>query len=221
MRWIAVLSAIIAIILIGILIIAFVRKRIGRGRVLHEVPISTVMKSSASTQATKIPAPFTDAKQLVVRRVNWKDEKELSEQEAARNLCNFTGRETWQVEPWEQKDKVVDIRATSPDGRMTDDFKIVRVWDQVAWKELNTRGAADRSYDDQGAIDLLRTVLNSKGTRKYPADVRATLTLVVDANPIASPSRFVEGIESAIRPYAQLGYKAVWLVGTADSSKID
>jgi hypothetical protein len=221
MHWIAILGAIVAIIVIGILIIAFVQRRRGRSPVQHEVSISTMTKSSMSLQATKIPGPLTDAKQLVVRRVNWKDKKELTEQQAARNLCNFTGRETWPLELWEQNDPVVDVRATSPDGSVTDDFQIVRLWDQAAWKELNTRDAVDRSYDDQGAIDLLRTVLNSKGIKKYPAAVRAALTLVVDANPIASPSRFVEGIESAIRPLAQLGYKAVWLVGTADSCKID
>ena len=89
------------------------------------------------------------------------------------------------------------------------------------WKKLNTEGAVDKCYKDQEAVELFRKALEHKGVKKYSADVRKNLTLLIDANPIESASGFIAGIEDMIRYHAQVGYKSVWVVGTGDSYKVD
>jgi hypothetical protein len=181
----------------------------------------TAMRMNVSLQATKVPGPESDAKQLVVRRVNWQDKKERTEQEAARTFCDLSGRKSWYLEMPGQNDPV-DIRALSPDGQSTEEFQIVRLWDTTIWRQLNTEGAVDKPYTDQDAAALFRKRLESKGIKKYPDHVRGTLTLLIDANPIESASRFLTGLEDAIKPYARaVGYSAVWVVGTADVRRID
>jgi hypothetical protein len=115
----------------------------------------------------------------------------------------------------------VDIRAKSANGVSVDDFQIVRLWEQADWKKLNTEGAVDKCYKDQEAVELFRKALEHKGVKKYSADVRKNLTLLIDANPIESASGFIAGIEDMIRYHAQVGYKSVWVVGTGDSYKVD
>jgi hypothetical protein len=178
------------------------------------------VKSKTSIQARKVPAPTSDAKQLVSRRVNWTDKKELTEQQAVRRVCDFNGRRTWKLEELDQNNPV-DVRAISPDGRSVDDFQVVRLWEQVDWQKLNTEGQVDKRYDDQEAVELFRKVLTHKGITKYSAAVRKSLVLLIDANPIESTVRFIEGIEDEIRHHANMGYKSVWVVGTGDSCKID
>jgi hypothetical protein len=174
----------------------------------------------ASLQATKIPGPQSSAKQLVVRRLNWRDKKELTELQAVENLCKFTGRSSWKFESRQQNDPV-DITARSPDGRSSEDFQIVRLWEQADWQALNTNGAVDRQYSDQEAVELFRRVFGHKGVQKYSANVRQDLTLLVDANPVVSMSDFIVGIEDTIAPFArQAGYKAVWVVGIADARQL-
>ena len=192
------------------------------GLPMNDKNIEAVSRVGASVQATKVPGPESNAKQLVVRRINWTDKKELTERQAAENLCNFTGRSSWKLEPKQQNDPV-DITARSPDGESSDNFQIVRLWEQDDWKALNRKGAGavDKHYSDQEAIELFRTVFGNKGVKKYPANVRQELTLLIDANPIANVSDFVVGIDNAILPLARrAGYKAVWVVGTADARKL-
>lgn len=179
------------------------------------------MEVRASFQATKIPGPQSNAKQLVVRRANWDDKKELTELQAAKNFCRFTGRQAWILEAREQDDPV-DITARSPEGEgASEDLQIVRLWERDDWRELNTKGAVDRCYSDQEAVELFRKVLESKGVSKYPAAVRKELTLLIDANPVVRLSDFVAGIENAIEPFAsQAGYREVWAVGTEDVRKL-
>ena len=177
---------------------------------------------SVSLQAVKVPGPQSNAKQLVVRRVNWKDKNELTERQAAENLCNFTGRQSWILEKKEQNDPV-DITARSPGGTESQDFQIVRLWETDNWQKMNAKGkgAVDRCYSDAEAVELFRKVLESKGVDKYPADVRKKLTLLIDANPIARASDFVDIIKDAIAHLArQAGYRAVWVVGTADACEL-
>jgi hypothetical protein len=94
----------------------------------HVKEIEAVVAVGASVQAVKIPGPESNAKQLVVRRLNWKDKKELTERQAADSLCKFTGRSSWLLEPKPQNDPV-DITARSPDGKSSEDFQIVRLWE--------------------------------------------------------------------------------------------
>jgi hypothetical protein len=178
------------------------------------------MKDKMSVQATKVPGPLNNAKELVVRRVNWKDIKEPAEKQAARAFCDSTRRKLWKLEAMEQGNPV-DIRAKSPDGKSVDDLQIVRLWEQADWRKLNTEGALDKCYTDKEAVKLLCKALEHKGVKKYPAGVRKNLTLLIDANPIESASGFISGIENAIRQHAQVGYKSVWVVGTGNSYKID
>lgn len=180
------------------------------------------VRPSLSAQAVKVPGPQSNAKQLVVRRLNWKDKKELTERQAAKNLCNFTGRQLWKLETKGQNDPV-DITARSPEGTKSEDFQIVRLWETEDWQKLNTKGkgAVDRCYSDAEAVGLFRKVLERKGVDKYPTDVRKKLTLLIDANPVASASAFVDGIKDEIARLAhQVAYKAVWVVGTADALKL-
>jgi hypothetical protein len=187
---------------------------------MNDKKIEAVTRLGASVQATKVPGPQSNAKQLVVRRLNWKDKKELTERQAAENLCNFTSRSSWKLETRQQNDPV-DIAARSPDGKSSEDFQIVRLWEKDDWQELNTKGAVDRDYTEQEAVELFRKVFGHKGVQKYPDNVRQELTLLIDANPVASVSAFIVGIENAITPLArQAGYKAVWVVGTADARQL-
>jgi hypothetical protein len=173
-----------------------------------------------SVQAVKISLPQSNTRQLVVRRLNWKDKKELTERQAAENLCKFTGRSSWELGPRPQDD-VVDITARSLDRESSEDFQIVRLWERDDWQALNANGAVDRDYSDQEAVELFRKVFGHKGMKKYPAEVRQELTLLVDANPVVSVSNFIVGVEDAIAPLArQTGYKAVWVVGTADACEL-
>ena len=180
------------------------------------------MKNKVSFQATKVPGLSSSTKELVVRRVNWEDKKETTEQQTARNFCDFNGMESWKLETTKQNDPV-DIRARSADGKSVEEFQIVRLWEQAVWEKLNSKNAidgsnaVDRNYEDLEAVELFRKALEHKGLKKYPADVRKNLILLIDANPIESVSRFMAGIESTIRGYAKVGYKSVWAVGTRDS----
>ncbi len=179
--------------------------------------------TSLSVQAVKVPGPQSNAKQLVVRRLNWKDKKKLTERQAAKNFCNFTERQSWKLEPREEDDPV-DITARSPGGTKSEDFQIVRLWETEDWQKLNTKGkgAVDRCYSDAAAVALFRKVLESKGFKKYPTDVQKKLTLLIDANPVASALAFVDSIKDSIAPLAhQVAYQAVWVVGTADAYKFD
>jgi hypothetical protein len=181
------------------------------------------MKNDVGVQATKVPGPSSSARELVVRRVNWKDIKETTEQQTARNFCDFNGMKSWKLETTEQNDPV-DIRAKSADGQSVEEFQIVRLWEQAVWEKLNAKNAVnavDRSYKDQEAIELFRKALERKGPKKYSADVRRNRILLIDANPIESASQFTAGIEGAIRAFAKVGYKSVWVVGTGDSRRID
>jgi hypothetical protein len=178
------------------------------------------MKNNVSFQATKVSAPSSSAKELVVRRLNWKDVKETTEWQTARNFCDSNGMKSWKLETTEQNDPV-DIRAKSADGKSVEEFQIVRLWEQVDWEKLNTKNAVDRNYEDQEAVELFRKALERKGPKKYSADVRKNLVLLIDANPIESVSQFTAGIESTIRAFAKVGYKSVWVVGTGDSRRID
>jgi hypothetical protein len=188
-------------------------------RFLHQM--TAVVKTNVSFQAVKVPGPASDPKQLVVRRVNWKDIKERTEEQAARTFCDLCDRKDWKLKAPDQNDPV-DIKACSPDGKSTEHFQIVRLWDEAAWKDLNTKDAVDRCFTDQEAIDLLRQRLAGKGPKKYPDAVRGTLVLLIDASPIGNASRFFAGIEGSIKSDAQaVGYKAVWIVGTADVHRID
>lgn len=84
----------------------------------------------------------------------------------------------------------------------------------MAWKDLNSTGAVDRSSTDQEAIDRLRQRLAGKGTKKYPNKVRKSLALLIDANPIENASQFFADIGGSLKPDARaVGYKAVWIVG--------
>ena len=181
--------------------------------------VEVVMEIRSSLQATKIPGPQSNAKQLVVRRVNWHDKKELTELQAAENFCRLTNRQLWTLETREQNDPV-DITARSPEGS-SEDLQIVRLLGKDDWRDLNTSGAVDRCHSDQEAVELFSKPLEIKGFQKYPAAVRKNLTLLIDANPIAGMSEFLSGIENAIAPLAvQAGYKEVWAVGTADVRKL-
>lgn len=197
------------------------RKTAGGQSPMKDKKVEAVTKVQAGLQVTKIPGPQSNAKQLVVRRVNWNDNKELAELQAAENFCRFTGHHSWKLEARGQNDPV-DITARSPEGA-SEDLQIVRLWEKNDWRQLNTKdaGAVDRCYNDQEAVELFRKVLGSKGVSKYPAAVRKKLTLLIDANPVARLSDFVAGIENAIKPFAsQAGYKEVWAVGTEDVRKL-
>jgi hypothetical protein len=187
---------------------------------MNDKKIETVSGVDSSVQAVKVPGPGSNAKQLGVRRINWKDKKELTERQAAENLCNFTGRSSWNLETRSQNDPV-DITARSPDRETSEDFQIVRLWEKDVWQEMNTKGAVDRGYTDQEAVALFEKVFGRKGVKKYPPDVRQQLTLLIDANPVASVLTFIGGIENAITPLArEAGYKAVWVVGTGDAHEL-
>lgn len=180
--------------------------------------MTAVVKTNVSVQPVMVPGPASDPKQLVVRHVNWKDKKERTEEQAARTFCDLCDRENWKLRAPDQ----IDIKACSPDGKSTEHFQIVRLWGEAAWKELNTTEAVDRCFTDQEAIDLLRQRLAHKGLKKYPDEVRKTLVLLIDANPIEKASRFFAGIEDSLRFDARaLGYKAVWIVATADIHTIN
>jgi hypothetical protein len=173
-----------------------------------------------SAQAAKIPGPGSNARQLVVRRIGWKDNKQNTEMEAVEKLCKFTERSSWKIEPRKENDST-DITARSSDGTTSEDFQVVRLWEQNDWRELNTKDAVDRCYSDQEAVDLFRKALTGKGAMKYPNEVRKKLTLLIDANPIARPSDFVDGLENSIAHLAQqAGYKEVWVVGTTDALQL-
>jgi hypothetical protein len=58
---------------------------------MNDKNIEAVIGVGASVQATKVPGPESNAKQLVVRRINWTDKKELTERQAAER--NGTRRE--------------------------------------------------------------------------------------------------------------------------------
>jgi hypothetical protein len=177
------------------------------------------MEARVGLQATKNPGPQSNAKELVVRRINWNDKKETTELGAAENFLRFTEHQLWKLEPREQNDPV-DITARSPEG-VSKDFQIVRLWEKGDWQNLNTTGGVDRCYSNHEAIELFRKSFQSKGAQKYPTAVRKELTLLIDANPVASVSAFVAGIENAIAPLAiQAGYKEVWVVRTADVRKL-
>jgi hypothetical protein len=191
------------------------------GPTTNDKVIDAGVRVESSVQAVKIPGPESNAKQLVVRRLNWEDKKELTERQAAENLCKFTGRSTWKLEIGGQEP--IDITVQSPEGSSREDFQIVRLWEEDDWRELNRKGggAVDRCYSEQEAVELFRKVFGHKGVKKYPAEVRQELTLLVDANPVASVSGFIVGIEDAITLLArQAGYKAVWVVGTTDARKL-
>lgn len=182
--------------------------------------VKGAVRTAVSVQAVKVPGPQSDAKQLVVRRVNWNDKKELTEWQAAENLCKFTERQSWKLETKDQDDPV-DITARSPDGKANEDFQIVRLWGKDDWQDLNTKGAVDRCYTDQEAVNLFRKVFGNKELKKYPTNVRKKLTLLIDGNPVANVSAFLAGIANAVAPLAsQLGYRSVWVVGTADARKL-
>lgn len=178
------------------------------------------VRTDLSVQAVKVPGPQSDAKQLVVRRLNWKDKNELTERQAAENLCKFTERQSWTLETREQNDPV-DVTARSPDGKYHEDFQIVRLWAKDEWQELNTKGTVDRCYTDHEAVELFRKVFGNKGFKKYPTNVRKELTLIIDGNPVASVSAFLAGIESAVVALvSQLGYRSVWVVSTDEAHKL-
>lgn len=64
---------------------------------LSDTQATTESKSSASVEAVKVPGPASDQKQLVVRRVNWKDKKERAEEQAAQAFCDLCDRNDWQL----------------------------------------------------------------------------------------------------------------------------
>jgi hypothetical protein len=175
------------------------------------------MESKVSVQAVKVPGPGTNDRQLVVRRVNWKEKTEATEHQTVRNFYNFVGPNAWTLE--KGPEEPVDIRAKSPDGNSIEDFQIRRLWSEGNFASLS-KGAVDKCYTDAEAIELFCKALQDKGPAKYPTGVRNRLILLIDANPIESVTRFLDGIHDKISAHAQIGYKAVWAVGTTDSLKL-
>lgn len=129
-------------------------------------------------QSVVIPGPKSNQKQLVVRRsVNWPKGTPFSEKQAAENYFRLTERPCWKIETREQNSHI-DIAGRSPDGAV-ENIQIVRLWESDVWRDLNTRGIVDQTYIDQEVTDLFGTTFKKKGDRRYPLDVRKTLTLLL------------------------------------------
>jgi hypothetical protein len=212
--FVATVAAVIGTALLAWLLATWWRS--ARAKQSNQSTHQVLTRSSVSLQAAFVPGPNSDPKQLVVRRTKWIDQKERTEQEATMTFCKLHGWLNWRFES-PGVDDPVDVKTISPDGQLSEHFQLVRLWEGKAWRDLNVNGAVDRRYTEEEAIDLIRNCLTKKGARKYPADIRRGLILLIDASPVENPTQFFQGIDQTVRPFArELGYKSVWVVGTGD-----
>jgi hypothetical protein len=117
----------------------------------------------------------------------------------------------------------VDCVALAADGSRQLHIQVVRAEaDPLYWKDLRSKGTAERTAGAQSAADDLRAVIERKAARIPPRD-RPSITLALDS--MDTPGYALAAVPafwwSHLEWAAALGFQSIWLVAPALVQRLD